>query len=134
MSSIRTVVERDPDANARSLCGRPPALTEHGRDLVPAVQAPQANLTAGPEAEEQHERGFLGRQTALRLHAAAEFLVQPLDHVRRAQRLPLALGDWKTVSNSSPPSWRLRTAPGPRARHSHSKAVEAARAAAALSA
>ena len=37
-------------------CCRTPAWTEYGRDLAPAIQAPQANLPAGHEAEEQHER------------------------------------------------------------------------------
>src|SRR6516164_9617025 len=59
---------------------------------APAVYAPEANLAPGQEAEKQAERGVLGRQAALRLHAAPELLVQPLDHVRRVQRLPLALG------------------------------------------
>ena len=36
-----------------SSCGRPPALTEHGRDLAPAVEPAQPDLAAGDEAEEE---------------------------------------------------------------------------------
>ena len=43
-------------------------------------------------------------------------------------------GNWKNVSSSSPPSWRLRTTPGQRGVHFRSKAAKAPRAAAALSA
>jgi hypothetical protein len=79
--------------------------------LTPVIEAAQTDLPADHEAKEQDERGVLGRQRP---------------HWR--------LGNWKKVSTSSPPSWRLRTTPGQRGVHFCSKAVYAARAAAALSA
>jgi hypothetical protein len=45
------------------------------------------------KAEEQDKRGVFARQGALRLHAASEFSVKSLDHVCRAQRLPLRFGE-----------------------------------------
>src|SRR5262245_39025241 len=76
-------------------CGRPASLTQHHRNVAPPVEAPQPNLAAGHEAEEEDERGVLGRQRALGLHAPAEFLVQPLNDIRGAQRLPLPLWELK---------------------------------------
>src|SRR5712692_7067947 len=68
-------------------------LAEHRRDLPPAVDPAQLDLPAGHEAKEQDQCGVLGRQRALRLHAAPEFLVEPLDRIRGSQRLPL--GAWE---------------------------------------
>src|SRR5713101_8388268 len=56
-----------------------------------AVDLPQLDLSAGNEAEEQDQRRVLGGKRALGLHAPAEFLVEALDDVRGAQRLPLYL-------------------------------------------
>src|SRR5439155_16332750 len=53
----------------------------------------QLDLAACHETEEQDHRRVLGWQRTLRLHAAPEFFVEPLDHVRRAQCLPLRLGE-----------------------------------------
>ena len=72
-------------------CGGPAALAQDCRDLAPAIEAAQADLPADHEAEEQDERGVLCRQRALGLHAPPEFLVQPLNDIRGAQRLPLPL-------------------------------------------
>jgi hypothetical protein len=42
-------------------CRRSPALAQHGRDLAPAVEAPQPDLATGHEAEEEDQRRVLGR-------------------------------------------------------------------------
>jgi len=68
-------------------------LAEHRGDLPPAVDPAQLDLPAGHEAKEQDQCRVLGRQRALRLHAAPEFLVDPLDRIRGSQRLPL--GAWE---------------------------------------
>ena len=68
-------------------------LAEHRGDLPPAVDPAQRDLPAGHEAKEQDQCRVLGRQRALRLHAAPEFLVGPLDRIRGSQRLPL--GAWE---------------------------------------
>src|SRR5262249_32336035 len=72
-------------------CGGQAARAQDCRDLAPAIEATQADLPADHEAEEQDERGILGRQRALGLHSSTEFLVQPLNDIRGAQRLPLPL-------------------------------------------
>jgi hypothetical protein len=72
-------------------CGRLAARAQHGRDLAPAVEPTQADLPADHETEEEHERRVLGGQRALGLHASPELLVQPLDHVRGSECLPLPL-------------------------------------------
>jgi hypothetical protein len=63
------------------------------RDLAPAVDPAQLDLPARHKAEEEGQRSVLAWQRALRLHAAAEFLVEPFNRVRRPQRLPLRLGE-----------------------------------------
>ncbi len=73
-------------------CGTSSALTEHRRDVAPSVDTPQADLPADDEPEEQAERRILGGQAGLRLHATPNLLVQPLNHVRGLQGLPLAEG------------------------------------------
>src|SRR5215470_18366851 len=70
-------------------------LAEHDGDLPPAVDPAQLDLPAGHEAEEQDQGRVLGRQRALRFHASAKFLVEPLNCVRRPQRLPLGSGKGK---------------------------------------
>jgi hypothetical protein len=72
-------------------CGRLAARAQHGGDLAPAIESTQADLPADHETEPQDERGVLGGQRALRLHAPAELLVQPLDDVGGPEGLPLAL-------------------------------------------
>jgi hypothetical protein len=42
----------------------------------------------GYEAEVEDDRSVFTRQRALRFHAAAEFLVEPLNRVRGALRFP----------------------------------------------
>ena len=74
-------------------CCRPSVFTEHRRDLAPTVEPAQPDWPTDHEAEEQNQRGILSGQRALGLHASSELLVQALDHVGRAQRLPLALGE-----------------------------------------
>src|SRR5260370_8361031 len=64
-------------------------LAYHRGDLPPAVDAAQPDLAGGHEAEEQDGGGVFTRERALRLYPAAEFLVEPLDDVCGAQRLPL---------------------------------------------
>ena len=69
------------ESKRNASCRRPSVLTPHGRDLAPPIESVQPDLATGHEAEEQHERRLLGRQTALRFDASAEFLMQSLDHV-----------------------------------------------------
>ena len=114
-------------------CDASPSRAEHPRDVAPSIEAPQSDLSAGHEAEEEDQRRVLGWQATVGLHPAPELLVQPLNHVRRSERLPWALGKLEDRSSFSPPSWRLRTTPGQRARHFRSKAVTALRAATRLS-
>ena len=104
-------------------CRRPSVLSEDGRDLAPSVEAPQTDLAAGYKAEQEDQRRVLGGQAALGLHPAPELLVEPFNHVCGSERLHWLLGNWKNVSNSSPPSRRLRTTPGQRGVHLRSKAV-----------
>src|SRR5437762_219405 len=68
---------------------RPTCLAEHGGDLLPAVDPAQPDPPAGHEAEEQDHRRVLGGQRALRFHASAKFLMEPLNRVGGSQRLPL---------------------------------------------
>src|SRR5207248_7812117 len=69
-----------------------PVLAEHRGDFPPAVDPAQPDLPARHQAEEEDQRRLLARQRALRLHAASEFTMKPLDDVRAAQRLPLGFG------------------------------------------
>ena len=64
-------------------------LAEHSADSLPAVDSPQLDLPTHDKAEEQDDGGLFTRERALRLHAAAKFLVEPLNHVRATERLPL---------------------------------------------
>ena len=61
----------------------PQPLADDGRDRRVPVDLPQLDLPAGDQAEEQDQRGVLRRERALRLHASAEFLIEPFDHVGR---------------------------------------------------
>ena len=109
-------------------------LADHRAEVCVAVELAPRDLAGGDEAEEQDERTVLGGQRALRLHAPAELLVQPLDAVGGPERLPLGFGKLKKVSSSAPPSCRLLTTPGLRLPHVRSKAVQAVRALSALGA
>ena len=104
----------DSCGEAASSCGPRGLLPEHGGDLLPAVNSPQPDLPARHEAEEQHEGRVLARQGALRLHAPAEFFVEPLNRFVVRSVFHCALGNRKNVSSSSPPSRRLVTTPGHR--------------------
>jgi hypothetical protein len=83
MHPSNTILEPMRDAS----CGGPTALAQDRGDLAPAIEAAQADLPAGHEAEEQDERGVLRRQRALGLHAPAELC---LHHARtpRASYFP----------------------------------------------
>src|SRR4029453_6201462 len=62
-------------------------------EALPTVDLAHGDLARGEQCPEQH-RGGLGRgQHGLRLDAALELLVQPLDRVGGAGRLPLARGE-----------------------------------------
>jgi hypothetical protein len=56
--------------------------TDHGGDLPPPVDPAQLDLPARHEAEEQDQCRVFGRQRALRFHAWAKFVVEPLNRVR----------------------------------------------------
>jgi hypothetical protein len=56
--------------------------------VAPPIEAPEPDLAAGHEAEEENERRVLGGQAALGLHAAANLFVQPLDHVGGTESTP----------------------------------------------
>src|SRR5713226_7352401 len=75
--------------------GRRHTLADGGRELRVAVDLPQPDLPRRHQAEEQADRGLLGRQRALRLDPPSKLLVQALDGVRRPQRLPLRPGEAK---------------------------------------
>jgi hypothetical protein len=87
VGGLNAILESMRDASR----GGQAALTQDLRDLAAAIEAAQADLPADHEAEEQDEGGVLGRQRAPGLHAPAEFLVQSLNDIRGAQRLPLPL-------------------------------------------
>jgi hypothetical protein len=42
-------------------CRASPSLTEDRRDVAPPIEAPQPDLTAGHETEEEDQRRVLGR-------------------------------------------------------------------------
>ena len=73
---------------ARSIVLRGRRLAE----ALPAVDLAHGDLARGEQRPEQHGRGLGRGQHGLRLDAALELLVQPLDRVRRPRRLPLARG------------------------------------------
>ena len=77
--------------HARLYSRRTHPLADHRAELRVAVELAQRDLAGGDEAEEEDERTVLGGQRALRLHAPAELLVQPLDAVGGPERLPLGL-------------------------------------------
>ena len=56
-------------------------LADHRAEVRIAVELAQRDLPGGDEAEEEQERTVLRGQRALRVHAPAEFLVQPFDAV-----------------------------------------------------
>src|SRR5713101_3441236 len=82
---------RPRDASAESSRGRPHPLADDRRQLLVAIELAERDLPGGDEAEEQDDGTVLGRQGALRLHLASDLLVEALDHVSGAQRLPLRL-------------------------------------------
>jgi len=82
----------DPGEMRDASC-RDRVLVEHRGDFPPAVNPAQLDLPTHHEAEEQGQRRVFAGQRALRLHAPAKLLVEPLDRVRGAQRLPLRLGE-----------------------------------------
>jgi hypothetical protein len=59
-------------------------LAEHRGDLPPAIDLTQPDLPTRYEAEEQDNGGVFTRHRTLRFHASAEFLVKPLNGVRRS--------------------------------------------------
>src|SRR5205823_14438824 len=101
-----------------SSCRYRRVLTEHRGDLPPAIDLSQLDLPTGHEAEEQDQRGLFARQRALRLHAAPEFFVESLNHIRCAQRFPLGLGETeereKLVAAFPQARYHAWTALGPR--------------------
>ena len=74
-------------------CGSPTALAQNRWNLTPSIDPTHSNLAADDKPEEQDECGVFGGQAALGLHAAPKLLVQPLNHIRGLERLPLALGE-----------------------------------------
>src|SRR5881409_389437 len=82
----------DPGEMRDASC-RDRVLVEHRGDFPPAVNPAQLDLPTHHEAEEQGQRRVFAGQRALRLHAPAKLLVEPLDRVRGAQRLPLPFGE-----------------------------------------
>ena len=58
-----------------------------------AVDPAQPNLARSVRDSRVDDGCVLARQRALCLHAASEFSVKSLDHVCRAQRLPLRFGE-----------------------------------------
>src|SRR5260370_31087925 len=75
--------------------GRRHTLADGGRELRVAVDLPQPDLPRRHQAEEEADRGLLGRQGARGLDPPSKLLVQALDGVRRPQRLPLRPGEAK---------------------------------------
>jgi hypothetical protein len=118
------------DASCRTLL----SPTEHCRDVPPPIETPQADLAAGHEAEEEHQRRVLGGQAALRLDSAPELFVQSLNHVRCSERLPLALGKLETREQFFAPLLEASDHARGAVRHFRSKAVKAPRAVARFSA
>jgi hypothetical protein len=51
---------------------------QRGGDLAPAIEATEPDLPADHKAEEEDQRGILGGQRALGLHAPTKLLVQPV--------------------------------------------------------
>ena len=74
----RGATGRDGAARDAS-CRDQRALTQHDRDFPPTIDAPQPDLSAGHETEQQDQRRILGREGALRLDAPAEFFVEALE-------------------------------------------------------
>ena len=60
-------------------------------EALPAVDLAHGDLAGGEQRPEQHGRGLRRGQHGLRLDAALELLVQPLDRVGGPRRLPLYL-------------------------------------------
>src|SRR5258706_4737219 len=94
-------------------------LAEHRGDLPPAVNPAQLDLSARHKTEEKDQGCVFAWQRALRLHAAPEFLVEPLNHVCGAERLPLRLREAeereKFVAAFSEARHHARAALAPRA-------------------
>jgi len=54
-------------------CG-PATFAQDRRDVAPSIEAPQPDLAAGDQTEQEDQRRVLGRQAALSLHPAPELL------------------------------------------------------------
>jgi hypothetical protein len=89
--------------------------------LAPSVEAPQTDLAAGHKAEQEDQRRVLGGQAALVFTRRRNSSWSR--SVTFVSVFHWFLGNWKNLSNSSPPSRRLRTTPGQRGVHLRSKAV-----------
>src|SRR5256886_17592108 len=75
-----------------SKSGRAPRLlADNCGELFVSIDLAQLDLSRRDQAEEQHQCGVLARERALRFHSPAEFAVEPLDDVGRADVLPLLL-------------------------------------------
>src|SRR5262249_45903242 len=90
-------------------CGRPTVFPRQRGDPVPAVEPAQPDLLGDGQADEQDERGGLGGQRALGLHAPAELLVQALDQSVGRSVFPLALRELEENEQllGPPRRWRL---------------------------
>src|SRR6266542_4229600 len=64
-------------------------LADNTRHVLKADDAAKDDLPAAQETEEEQEHRVLTRQRSLGLRSPAELLVDPLERVGRAQRLPL---------------------------------------------
>ncbi len=59
------------------------------RQVAPAIDPSHPDLAAGDQPKQQQLRRLRRGQRPLRLHPPAEFPIEPLNHVRRPERLPL---------------------------------------------
>src|SRR5437667_4977492 len=89
---MASTARHDPGEMRNASC-RDRVLVEHPGDFPPAVDPAQLDLPTHHEAEEQGQRCVFAGQRALRLQAPAKLLVEPLNRVRGAQRLPLPFGE-----------------------------------------
>jgi len=83
-------------------------LAEHGGDLPPAVDSAQLYLPARYETEEQDQRGVFVWQRALCFHTPPKFLMEPFDHVRASQCLPLCLREGEELATLAPCAFEAR--------------------------
>src|SRR5271165_624566 len=61
-------------------------------EALPSIDFAHGDLSRSKQGPEQHRRRLGRGQHGLRLDTALELLVQPLDRVGRARRLPLTRG------------------------------------------